>query len=318
MKNRLFCLFLIITLIFSFTACGNVKGEYTQLSAPFSTDETTSQNTSSDSGSSSETVSSDTASKPEPTVTVVCKADELVRVSDYIPDVKVDIKYATADNFTKGKIYDFDDAYVRYGTVLKLKKAADALREKGYRLVIWDAYRPQSAQFTLFENSPDPTYVSDPNKGFSSHSSGGTVDITVIKADGSAVEMPTDFDDFSDKANRNYDDVSETAGKNSKMLEDIMKEAGFKGYSAEWWHYSDTDSYDYDDIKNLKPASRSKKVYLADCEEYISLRKEPSTDSEVVCKGPANAELMPYCWIGKFIGVTYGEYKGYVSASFVK
>lgn len=316
MKQRLFCLFLILMLIFSLTACGNVEGEYTQLSAPFSTDELSNENTSSDNETSSETVSSDTVS--EPTVTVVCKVNELVRVSDYIPDVKVDIKYATADNFTKGKIYDFDDAYVRYGTVLKLKKAADALREKGFRLVIWDAYRPQSAQFTLFENAPDPTYVSDPNKGFSSHSSGGTVDITIIKTDGSEVEMPTDFDDFSDKANRNYDDVSETAGKNSKMLEDIMKSAGFKGYSAEWWHYSDTDSYEYDDIKNLKPASKSKKVYLADCEEFISLRKDPETDSDVVCKVPANAELKPYCWIGKFIGVTYGEYKGYVSASFVK
>lgn len=318
MKLRLLCLVFSLIFIISLTACGNVEGEYTQLSAPFSTDETTSQSISSDSGTSSETVSSDTVSNPEPNVTVVCKSTELVRVSDYIPDVNIDIKYATADNFTGGKIYDFDDAYVRYGTVLKLKKAADALREKGYRLVIWDAYRPQSAQFTLFENSPDPTYVADPNNGFSSHSSGGTVDITIIKADGSAVEMPTDFDDFSDKANRNYEDVSETAGKNSKMLEDIMKAAGFKGYSAEWWHYSDTDSYGFDDIKNLKLASKSKKTYIADCEEYISLRKDASTDSEVVCKVPANAELKPYCWIGKFIGVTYGEYKGYVSASFVK
>lgn len=244
--------------------------------------------------------------------------NELVRVSDYIPDAKIDIKYATADNFTKGKIYDFDDAYLRYGTVMKLKKAADALREQGYRLVIWDGYRPQSAQFILFENSPDPTYVSDPNKGFSSHSSGGTVDITLITLDGSAVEMPTGFDDFSEKANRNYDDVSETAAKNSKILEKAMQDAGFKGYSAEWWHYSDTDSYGFDDIKSVKPASKEKKAYLADCEEYISLRKEPAIESEVVCKIPANAELTPYCWIGSFIGVRYGEYIGYVSASFVK
>ncbi len=313
--KNLLSILLVLTVVFGFSACGKVEGEYIQLSSPFGTDYTSSE-TGSDSTLSSDTTSSEQIDTEA--TDIVCKNDELVRVTDYIPDAKVDIKYATTDNFTGGKIYDFDDAYLRYGTVMKLKKAADALREKGYRILIWDGYRPQSAQFTLFENSPDPTYVADPNNGFSSHSSGGTVDITLITSDGSAVEMPTDFDDFSDKANRNYDDVSETAAANSKMLEKVMEEAGFKGYSAEWWHYSDTDSYEYDDIKNLKPASKSKKVYLADCEEYISLRKEPSTDADVVCKVPANAELKPYCWIGNFVGVTYGEYRGYVSASFVK
>lgn len=317
MKQRFFCVLLIFVLVLSLTACANVEGDYIQLSSPFTTDDTV-QNNGSDITDSSEPLTSDTSSEALPPIYEECEKHELVRVTDYIPDANIDIKYATSDNFTGGKIYDFDDAYVRYGTVLKLRKAADALRERGYMLLIWDAYRPQSAQFTLFENSPDPTYVADPNNGFSSHSSGGTVDITILKADGSKVEMPTDFDDFSDKADRNYSDVSETAAKNSKMLEDIMKDAGFKGYSAEWWHYSDTDTYEFDDIKNLKPASKSKETYFADCEEYISLRKEPSTDSEVVCKVPANAEMRPVCWIGKFIGVVYGEYRGYVSASFVK
>ena len=317
MKQRFFCILLVFVLALSLSACANVEGDYIQLSSPFTTDDTV-QNNGSNIMDSSDSLASDTSSEAQPAVDYECEKHELVRVTDYIPDANIDIKYATSDNFTGGKIYDFDDAYVRYGTVLKLKNAADALRERGYMLLIWDAYRPQSAQFTLFENSPDPTYVSDPNKGFSSHSSGGTVDITVIKADGSKVEMPTDFDDFSDKADRNYNDVSKTAAKNSKMLEDIMEDAGFKGYSAEWWHYSDTDIYEFDDIKNLKPAAKSKVTYLADCEEFVSLRKQPSTDSEVVCKVPANAEMKPYCWIGKFIGVIYGEHRGYVSASFVK
>ncbi len=316
MKLRYIAIVLIITVILiCFTACGRIEGEYIQLSSPFGT-ESSIPVASSDLLTSSDNISSNTT--PDAGLAIECNKEELVRVTDYISDAVVDIKYATSDNFTGGKIYDFDDAYLRYGTVLKLKKAADALREKGYRILIWDAYRPQSAQFTLFENSPDPTYVADPNNGFSSHSSGGTVDITIVKLDGSAVEMPTDFDDFSDKANRNYDDVSETAAQNSKLLEQIMEETGFKGYSAEWWHYSDIDSYEYDDIKNIRPAPKAKKIYTADCEEYISLRSEPSTDAEMVCKIPADAELKPYCWIGNFIGVFYGEYKGYVSASFVK
>lgn len=308
----IFAMIIATALLLSVTACQEIKGEYVQISSPYSSDDIVSDNV-----ISNQTTSSDTTSD-KVTFDIKINDNELVRVSDYITDAKIDIKYATADNFTKGKIYDFDDAYLRYGTVLKLKKAADVLREQGYRIVIWDGYRPQSAQFILFENAPDPTFVSDPNNGYSSHSSGGTVDISIIKLDGSAVEMPTDFDDFSDKANRNYDDVSTDAANNSRLLEKAMQEAGFKGYSAEWWHYSDTDSYGYDDIKNVKPAAKSKKTYKADCDEYISLRSEPSTDSEVVAKIPANAELSPYCWIGGFIGVKYGESYGYVSASFVK
>ena len=311
--NTIILLFLVVTLFVCFTACQDVNGEYVQISAPYSSEDTVSNTTSENNEQSSSENSSSTVS-----VDVKINDYELVRVSDYISDAKIEIKYATADNFTKGKIYDFDDAYLRYGTVMKLKKAADNLREQGYRLLIWDGYRPQSAQYILFENSPDPTYVSDPNKGFSSHSSGGTVDITLIKLDGSSVEMPSSFDEFSDKANRNYNDVSETAAKNSKLLEKAMQDAGFNGYSAEWWHYSDTDSYEYDDIKNIKPASKSKKTYKADCEEFISLRSTPLNDSDIVCKIPADAELTPYCWIGGFIGVKYGENYGYVSASFVK
>ena len=314
MKYRIFSYFLITLIILTMTACVSIEGEYVQLSSPITTDNNTSS-IPSDTENSSEFASSDVATN---TSTVVCKNEEIVRVRDYIPDIVIDIKYATADNFTKGKIYDFDDAYLRYGTVIKLKKAADTLRKQGYLLLIWDGYRPQKAQFTLFENAPDPTYVSDPNKGFSSHSSGGTVDITLVMTDGSVVEMPSDFDDFSDKADRDYSDVSETAANNSKLLEKVMQDAGFKGYSKEWWHYSDTDSYGYDDVKNLKLISKSKYVFLADCNEFISLRKEASADSEVVCKIPANAELKPFSWIDRYIGVSYGEYKGYVSASFVK
>ncbi len=309
-----FLLFLVVTLLVCFTACQDVKGDYVQISTPYASDDTVSNTTSQN---NEQTTSSENSSSTV-AVDVKINDNELVRVSDYIADAEIDIKYATADNFTKGKIYDFDDAYLRYGTVMKLRKAAEVLREQGYRIVIWDGYRPQSAQFVLFENTPDPTYVSDPNKGFSSHSSGGTVDITLVKLDGSSVEMPSGFDEFSDKANRNYDDVSKIAAQNSKLLEKAMQDAGFKGYSAEWWHYSDTDSYEFDDIKNVKPASKSKKTYKADCDEYISLRSAPSTDSDAVCKIPANAELTPYCWIGGFIGVKYGENYGYVSASFVK
>ena len=183
-----------------------------------------------------------TPSIPDPPVS----DDTFVRVQDYIPDLCVELKYATEDNFTGTTIYSFSDAYLRYGTVKKLSAAADMVSADGYRLKIWDAFRPTAAQFRLWEICPDPRYVADPNNGFSSHSRGNTVDITLISADGSTVEMPTEFDDFSAMADRDYSDVSETAANNARYLENVMTACGFRPYSGEWWHFSDTDFYEVD------------------------------------------------------------------------
>lgn len=169
--------------------------------------------------------------------------EDLVRILDYIPTVYVDLKYATEDNFTGKVIYDFSDPYLRYGTVKKLMAVQDELLALGYSLKIWDAYRPVSAQFTLWEICPDPNFVSNPNKGYSSHSRGNTVDVTIVMADGSEIEMPTEFDEFSSLADRDYSDVSDMAKQNVLVLESAMSEQGFNCYFGEWWHYSDSVSY---------------------------------------------------------------------------
>lgn len=170
-------------------------------------------------------------------------AADIVRIRDYIPDIQVDLKYATDDNFTGQVIYDFSDAWLRYGTVLKLEAAQKAAREHGMTLLCWDAFRPVSAQFRLWEAYPDSTYVANPNTGYSSHSRGNTVDITIVSSDGTAIEMPTGFDDFSSLADRDYSDCSQTAAGHARLLEQIMEEAGFKPYFGEWWHFSDTETY---------------------------------------------------------------------------
>lgn len=178
---------------------------------------------------------------------VIPNNEDFVKIADYIENLKVDLKYATENNFTKEIIYLFDDAYLRYGTVQKLAHAADLLGKEGYGLIIWDAYRPPAAQFRLWEICPDPTYVADPNKKFSSHSRGNTVDISIYRlSDGEEVEMPTGFDDFTKKADRDYSDVEKELADRAIMLENIMKSCGFKPYSGEWWHFSDNDSYDVD------------------------------------------------------------------------
>ena len=174
--------------------------------------------------------------------------DVLVRVLDYIPTAMQELRYATADNFTGQVIYPFEDAYLRYGTVRKLKLVSEDLAELGLYIKIWDGFRPVSAQFTLWEVCPNPTYVANPNKGYSSHSRGNTIDMTLVDENGQEVEMPTGFDDFSPRADRNYSDCTETAANNSKLLELLMEKHGFTGYYGEWWHYSDTTSYPVDHV----------------------------------------------------------------------
>lgn len=193
--------------------------------------------------------------KTEPAVEVVPDSDELVCVADYIPGVYVELKYATSDNFTGGVIYDFTDAYLRYGTVMKLQSAQEELAALGYSLKIWDAFRPVAAQFALWEACPDPQYVANPNTGYSSHSKGNTLDVTLVTLDGAEVPMPTGFDDFSAKAGRDYSDVPEPAASNARLLEDIMTANGFNGYSAEWWHFSDTESYPVAESFTISAAS---------------------------------------------------------------
>ncbi len=168
---------------------------------------------------------------------------DFVRVKDYIPDIEVLLIYATDQNFTGEIIYPFTEAYLRYGTVKKLAAAQEALKQQGYRIMIWDAFRPVSAQFVLWDVVPDPRYVADPRTGYSSHSRGNTIDLTIVTLSGDEVEMPTGFDDFSYLADRDYSDCSDIAASHAIMLEDIMMDAGFEPYSGEWWHFSDFDDY---------------------------------------------------------------------------
>lgn len=172
---------------------------------------------------------------------------DFVRVRDYIPDIAVELKYAAGDNFTGKRIYDFTEAYLRYGTVKKLLAVQKDLAELGLSLKIWDAFRPPEAQFRLWDACPDPTYVSDPNKGFSKHSRGGTVDVTLVDSLGNELEMPTAFDDFSALADRDYSDCPEEAAANALLLQNLMESHGFSAYWGEWWHFNDTVLYEVEE-----------------------------------------------------------------------
>ena len=166
-----------------------------------------------------------------------------VAVADYIPDIQIDLKYSTTDNFTGQVIYGFTTVYLRYGTVKKLLSVQEDLKQLGLGLMIWDGFRPVSAQHKLWEVCPDARFVANPNTGFSAHNRGNTVDLTLVDSEGNILPMPTAFDDFSKKADRDYSDCTQEVADNALILETLMEKHGFSGYKAEWWHFTDTASY---------------------------------------------------------------------------
>ena len=161
------------------------------------------------------------------------------------PQIIVDLRYATKDNFTHQVVYDFTTAIARTGTAEKLVKASKSVQALGYRLKVWDAYRPVSAQEKLFEVYPDPMFVLPPNPNMS-HQKGVTFDITLTDMEGNEVEMPTPFDDFSKKAKRaSFNTWTAVAQKHYLILDKAMTEAGFNGYENEWWDYRDSQMDEY-------------------------------------------------------------------------
>lgn len=160
------------------------------------------------------------------------------------PSIIVDLRYATTNNFTGQVVYDFNTAIARTGTAKKLAKASAYLREKGYRIKVWDAYRPVSAQERLFEVYPDPSFVAKPNPNFS-HQKGVTFDLTICDLDGNEIPMQTEFDNFTSAAFRNAK-RSAIHEKNYNILNDAMIAAGFVGYENEWWDYRDSEMDSYE------------------------------------------------------------------------
>ncbi len=240
--------------------------------------------------------------------------EDYEKVADYIPEVAVELKFATASNFTGSVVYDFTDAYLRYSTVLKLMQVQQELREQGYLLKIWDAFRPMDAQQTLWEANPDANYISDPDTGTNSHSRGNTVDVTLVNAAGEELEMPTIYCEFSTYADRNYSDCTDVAAANAQLLQDVMEKYGFEGLDSEWWHFTDTTDYDIETC--FDPGEIS--TWYAKCNYYINIRSIPDGRVESIGKIEANKQFTLLGWAdNNFAYVEYEGLRGYVNADYI-
>lgn len=159
--------------------------------------------------------------------------------------ILLDIKYATADNFLGKPLYSQAKAYLRKSVAQKLNRVQQALEKQGLGLKIWDAYRPLSVQYKLWELVPDERYVADPQKG-SAHNRGAAVDVTLVDAQGHELAMPTAFDDFTERAHLDYIDLPFEVRAHRALLMDAMRAQGFEPLKTEWWHYNDSDAESFE------------------------------------------------------------------------
>jgi len=160
-----------------------------------------------------------------------------VNIKEYSSDFAFEMKYATDDNFLKAKVYDCGECYLRLKTIKSLINANNAFRKKGFRIKLFDCYRPLSIQKKMWEIVSNPVYVANPSKG-SIHNRGGAVDITLVDNDGNELDMGTSFDFFGEKASHNFKDLPDEIIKNRKLLKKIMRRNNFKSFDSEWWHYN--------------------------------------------------------------------------------
>lgn len=238
---------------------------------------------------------------------------DFVNVKDYIPDIVVDMKYASANNFAAEAVYDFTDAYLRYGTVLKLMEVQDELRQQGYLLKIWDSFRTLDAQQVLYEKSGGSGY-SNPATGNNSHSRGNTLDVTLVNASGEELEMPTGHDVFNSYADREYSDCTDAAAANALLLQQVMQAHGFTGLQSEWWQFSDTVNYDVEEV--FDPGEIA--LYYAVCEEFINIRSLPSYDAGAIGQIKPDEQFTLLGWAdNNFVLIDYEGQRGYVNANYI-
>jgi D-alanyl-D-alanine dipeptidase len=183
-------------------------------------------------------------------------ADELVNVKEIIPDIVLDLRYNTTNNFTHQKLYSTDEALFALGATKKLKLVQDSLRKitsfngttypNGLGIKIYDAYRPRAIQYLMFEIFPDPVYVADPSSG-SVHNRGGAIDLSIVDlSTGKELLMPTEFDWFGEEAGHSYTNLPAEAIANRSLLLNMMTNVGgFTKYDSEWWHYTFPGSSSY-------------------------------------------------------------------------
>ncbi len=186
----------------------------------------------------------------------------MVLLHQFVPGLQYNLRYATTNNFMHRLMYpgNVDYTFLRLPAARALDSVQQSLAKQGLGLKVFDAYRPYAVTVNFWELVKDERYVANPAKG-SGHNRGLAVDLTIINpSSGEALNMGTDFDNFSDTAHHSFTHLPEDVLRNRNLLKTTMERYGFKALETEWWHYSFPNNRQYDvldiSFRELKKLSR--------------------------------------------------------------
>ena len=212
---------------------------------------------------------------------------QLVDIHKFDHTILVEMRYATKDNCVGAAIYPPDfPCLTRPDTAVRLRLVQSRLHTWGYRLKIWDAYRPQEAQNILYKRWAGKGFVANPDEGPGSlHTWGLAVDATMVDLLGHDVSMPSGFDVFTPEASAIYAGTDQKAAFHLHLLQSAMGSAGFMGLRNEWWHFAVKDWTEQKPLV-LPDGQRTATVKPADAPNLVTA---PSPSP----KPPAGASARP-------------------------
>jgi D-alanyl-D-alanine dipeptidase len=178
---------------------------------------------------------------------------DLVELVKLDPTIRLDIRYATKNNFLGKKVYKQKRAFLQRPAAEALVRANQKLRTKGYGLIVFDGYRPWSVTKAFWDATPadKKIFVADPARG-SRHNRGCAVDLSLFDLKtGEIVKMPSEYDEMTERAHINYECATPEAKRLRELLRETMTAEGFNVYEPEWWHYDYKDWKEYP-ILNVK------------------------------------------------------------------
>jgi zinc D-Ala-D-Ala dipeptidase len=171
------------------------------------------------------------------------RKSDLVELIKLDPGIKLDIHYASRNNFLGTPVYSQARAFLQRPAAEAVARANRQFQAQGYGLLIFDGYRPWYITKIFWEASPpeDHEYVADPSQG-SRHNRGCAVDLTLYDLkSGRPLDMPSGYDDFTVRAHPDYTGGTERQRANRDLLRRGMEAGGFSVYATEWWHFDYKD-----------------------------------------------------------------------------
>jgi D-alanyl-D-alanine dipeptidase len=187
------------------------------------------------------------------------RTPDLVELVVLDPTIRLDVRYATPDNFLSTPVYEEARAFLQRPAAEAVVRVHRALRSEGYGLLIHDAYRPWWVTKVFWDATPPDKrdFVADPAKG-SRHNRGCAVDLTLFRlSDGRAVEMPSLYDEMTERAHPAYAGGTADERARRDLLRSAMEREGFAVFEGEWWHFDHRDWREYP-ILNLSFAEISR------------------------------------------------------------